>query len=258
MLMEISEEYEVDNDSLILIPNISSIHYELINELIVEQVEDPFMSKTNYLQEYFDSVGEQMDENGENPEIAVALRNDAFDFCVEVIQLIDKKYELDIDLDSLKDLPLPKVKNIAFALYSFFIVNYEKNIKKFFVKFINKNKDILYDAVSNNKDRNDVFTNSMKNKIADEKMAIILSNLKTVINYIIDLDLDGMELISNFNPERYDIYTITEAIEDFIITESGFTNNFFYPLKEDTATNVYTRIFSAIQASLIKKYKKEW
>lgn len=256
MLTEINEDYEYDREDAAELPNIEMIHTELIDELILDQVDDPFVSKTDYVTEYFDIISQQKEVNGNNPDVQYNLDMDAKKFCTEVIKLIDDKYDLDIDFERLDEYNLEQLHNVTEALYRFFVLQYGKNVKKFFVKFINKNITILYDAISSQSDRNDVITNSMKSKIRDSKVAIIISNLSSVIDYIIDLDLNGFDMLSLYNPDKYDIYILTELMTDFILPEDKFGLKFFDIVK-DQSNEYYTDIYVAIESSLIKKFKKE-
>ena len=93
------------------------------------------------------------------------------------------------------------------------------------------------------KDRNDVVTNSLKNKLQDDRAVLILSNLKTVIEHIDTLDISGLDILGVYNPERYEIYVLSEAIQDCLISDSFEDDN-------------YTNIYLAIESGLLKKFKK--
>lgn len=257
MLTDINEDYEYDTEDPAILPTIGMLHTELIDELILDQVDDPFVSKTDYVTEYFDLLKEQIEQNEDNPELQLSLTNDAKNFCIEVIKLIDSKYELGIDIETLQEQDdLEKLEAGTEALYKFFVLKYASNVKKFFVKFINKNVSILYDAISSSSERNDVITNSMKSKLKDEKVAVIVSNLSTIIDYITELDLNGFDILSVYNQEKYTIYVLTNLMSEFIIPEDKFGLKFFDVIKDQSNEN-YTDIFVDIQDSLIKKYKKE-
>ena len=252
MNLSIYEDYEVDSEEAIELPDIRAMHYELINESIKEQIEDPFESKSNFVEEYFETVDKQLELNGENPEVFSNLKNDVETFCNEVINMIDAKYNLDANIE---DLELEDLKNLTLSLYSFFIVKYPKNIKKFFVKYIIANKDTIADALSSYNSKSDSVSISLKEKMSDPKIALILSHLRAVIEYIDSLDLNALDLMAVFNPERYDVYIITNAINDMVIGEN-FTHSFFYPLVNESEDDNFDNVFLSIEYSLMKKYNK--
>ena len=41
MLTDLVDNYDIDNDELIELPQLKDVHYELINENIKDQIEDP-------------------------------------------------------------------------------------------------------------------------------------------------------------------------------------------------------------------------
>lgn len=257
MLAELQEDYENDTDELMEISSVKDLRYELINENIKSQVEDTYdISKVNFVDEYFNMFDEQMESNGENPERRSAIIAEAILFCTEVIELIDDKFDLGVNFDELEDKGFEDVKNLTYALYDFFVINYRKNIKKFFVKYILSHLDDIYDAFSDTKNRNDVYINSLKEKLSDERAVVILGNLKSVISYISSFEISGKELLKQFNPEKFDIYIIKEALNNLDIDDS-FVTEFLYPVNGDYEDDQFTDIFLAIQSSLYKKFLKK-
>lgn len=255
MLSQYEEDYELDNDELMELPELRGLHAELIDEEIKEQVENPFESKINFLDDYFEDYDVLYEQYEENPDMMNTLNSDATNFCLEVINLIDEKYGLDVDEESLSELGIDKLKAITYSLYEFFVVNYSKNLKKFFVKYIMNNSEEIYNVLSNVQSKNDVFTVSYKQKLSDEKIAVILSNLKTVIEYVNSLDLEPLEVMDIYNPERYDIFQITSLITDGTLN-GDFTAKFFEPLVYSNSSEDYIDMFSSIEGGLIKKFRK--
>jgi hypothetical protein len=256
MLKDLYEKYEEDSDSEIELTGVKDVHYELIHESIADQVKDPFVTQVNFMEEYFDSIDQQKKINGENPEIAEELRQDTVTFCKEVIAMINEKFQLDIEESSLDELSDDNIKNFAMALYEFFITNYPKNIKKFFIKYIIAHIDDIANVLSEFKNKTDVVTTSLKEKLKDERQAIIMSNLKKVVEYIDSLDLDGMELLSVFNQDRWDVYTLTEAMEDMLIGDT-FVHTFFYPLMGEYDDENHENVMNGIASGLLNKFMKE-
>ena len=255
MLSQYEEDYELDNDELMELPELRGLHYELINEEIAEQVENPFESRINFLDDYFDEYDDLVEQYEENPDMMSILKTDAHAFCCSVIKLIEEKFNLDIDDENINDLGIDKLRSITYALYEFFVVNYSKNLKKFFVKYIIKNSNEIYNVLSNVQEKQDVVTASYKQKLTDEKIAVILSNLKAVIEYVNSLDLEPLEVMDIYNPERYDIYQLTALVTEGTMN-GDFTSKFFEPLVYSNSSEDYIDMFSAIEGGLIKKFKK--
>ena len=254
MNVSMYEDYEIDSEDMMEMPRIQEMHYEMINESIKDQIEDPFTSRTNFVEEYFETINEQMEINGENPEVAYKLNSELESFCNEVIDMIANKFGLDVDVEEMNIIDL---KNLTLAMYEFFIIRYPKNIKKFFVKFIINNKDLIKDALSEYSEKSDVVSTSLKNKLANPDMALIISNLRATIDYIIGLNLPLLDVFGVFNPERYDVYVISDAIESMVISEEK--HRFFYVLddSDESEDENFDNVYLSIEYSLLKKYKNE-
>ncbi len=255
MLTDLYNSFEVDNDSMMELPELSSLHNELISESILDQIENPFESRVNFVDEYFNTVNKQMELNDENPETYAAITSEAIAFCMDVLKLIDKKFELDLDDESLLDKGLEEIKTLTYAAYEFFVIHYFKNLKKFFVKYITMHLDDINDIIGDNKDRNDVVTNAMKIKVDDPRMVNVLSNLKTVINYIDSLELDGSDILDVFNQDKYEIFVLNSAIGNSLISPN-FGTKFFAPVTKDYFDDAFSDIFLSIQSSLMRKFVK--
>lgn len=255
MMSIFEDEYDIDNDEIQELPELRSLHAELINEEISEQVEDPFVSKVNFLDDYFDEYDDLMEQYDENPDMVAKLVDDATAFCNEVLKLIDEKYNLDLDDDALAEYGIEKLKAVTYSLYDFFIINYTKNLKKFFVKYIIKNAEEICNVLNDVRDKTDVTTVSFKQKLNNEHVAVILSNLRTVIEYVNSLDLEPLEVMDIYNPERYDVYQISTMITDGVLN-GDFVSKFFEPIIVQDTSEDYIEIFSSIEGNLLKKFKK--
>ena len=255
MLTDLYNSFEVDNDSMMELPELSSLHNELISESILDQIENPFESRVNFVDEYFNTVNKQLELNDENPETYAAITSEAISFCMDVLKLIDKKFELDLDDESLLDKGLEEIKTLTYAAYEFFVIHYFKNLKKFFVKYITMHLDDINDIIGDNKDRNDVVTNAMKIKVDDPRMVNVLSNLKTVINYIDSLELDGSDILDVFNQDKYEIFVLNSSIGNALISPN-FGTKFFAPVTKDYFDDAFSDIFLSIQSSLMRKFVK--
>ena len=255
MITDILEDVEIDNDELIELPELKSLHSDLIDESIKEQILDPFESNVNFVDEYFSIFDKQVENAEENPDLKEQLTTDAKRFCEEVLNMIDDKYDLGIEDETLAEMNVEEIKDLTYAVYDFFVIHYPKNIKKFFVKYIIRNIDTISEALSSLRNKNDVMTNSMKSKLNDERAACIIANLRTVISYIDDLDLKGLDLLAYFNPDRYEIYVLTNAIQDMTISEN-FVHDFFRVLNTDYEDEHFTEVYISIESGLIKKFKK--
>ena len=255
MITDVLDDYEVDDGELVELPELESTHRELIDGSIREQVQNPFDSTVNFVDEYFIELDRQISNSEENPDLKSQIITDGIKFCQEVIGLIDIKYGLDINDEALEEMNLEDIRALCYSLYDFFVVHYPKNIKKFFIKYILQNIDDISEALSTLRNKNDVVSVSLRSKLTDERAANILANLRSVISYIDSLDLNGLDVLGYFNPERYDVYVLSQAINDMVVGEN-FVPAFFRVLTNEWEDENYTEVYSSIESGLIKKFKK--
>ena len=255
MLSELYEDHELDSDTMLELPGLGGMHEELINESIRDQIESPGESRVNFIDEYFEKVNDMLAATEENPESHQIIVSDAVKFCVEVLRLIDEKFDIDLDEESLLDNDLDEIKSLTYAAYDFFVIHYFKNVKKFFVKYIILHMDDIDDVLADMKDRNDVVSNSLKNKLTDPRMVTILSNLKSAIEYIDSLDLDGYAILDVFNQDKYEIFILNSALNRNLISPA-FSDKFFAPVSKGAYDDDFNNVFLSIQSSLMKKFVK--
>ena len=115
--------------------------------------------------------------------------------------------------------------------------------------------DDICNVFKSEQEPNDIMYYSFKEKLKDPRAVTILVNLDKVIEYINTLDIDGMDLIAYYNPERYDIYIISEAMQDLLISET-FVDAFIEPMNDKYDETIFTRVKLSIESSLLKKFKK--
>lgn len=247
------EDFEEDRDEYILIPSIKDLHVELIEESIKDQINNGFGSSANFVEAFSEEIAKSLESNLDE-DVRKNIEIEAERFYCSVIDMVDSKFKLDVDLDQIAGYRYDTIQEITEALYQFFIIDYAKNIKKFYVKYITENQDMLGEQFELNK-RKDVSTISFKKKIVSRNIAIILSNINSVIEYINDLDIDPSEFISYFNNERYEVRVISDAIDNFYIT-GNFVPYFLSEMDESYQGDEYDTILLNIQNSLYKKNKR--
>lgn len=118
----------------------------------------------------------------DNLEVVNNLKQSRYELYLEIIDYICNYFDLDIDKRNIDN---QNIYYIAYNMYEIFI-NYYKNTVDFFVSYIIKNKSTIYDAceLSDCKKSKDTSTIYNKKIYKNHKIAIIVSNLDQVIQYI--------------------------------------------------------------------------
>lgn len=248
-------EYEDAPDGYIELPEISDLQDELIDENINEQVANPFQTEINFVEVFEDNCIKTLNEYNNDTDVSNRINHMKKDFFMKVLAMIDKRYGLDLDYDVLAGKSFEYIQDLTEAIYEFFITKYPKNIKKFFTNYILEHKSQIGDLFENEKHKKDVSSIALRRKYEDGNVALILANLTEVIAYIRDLKLQTLDIMDEFNSERSDVYIITEAIQEFVIT-GDFVDKFMEPLFTDKQDEYYDSLIIGIQNSIGKKSKK--
>lgn len=122
-----------------------------------------------------------------NTNEIVDVRNDTY---ANIIKILCDYYQLIYDDNDNQD-----IFTAASIMYSFLVSDFQQLIINFFVNFINKEKNSLYEMykLSDQKRSKDISTIYSKKIFKSQKMAIISANLESIINNIcggFDIDLD--------------------------------------------------------------------
>ena len=160
--------------------SIDDLDLDFIIESIKEQVSELMesSSKKNYLKSFEKNI-----DNSELPEDErETMRQNMYN---EIIDIISKKFNIQIDKDSVSNRELSK------NLYKFFVINYVDNVEYFLESYIIENKkDIVAEL-----ERKDINSKRIEG-IPSKKMAIILNNISFVIDIIAASNITFREFLT--------------------------------------------------------------
>jgi hypothetical protein len=186
-----SENFELSTDietnSLL-----AELPFQLIKETITEQINDPLSTNIDYI----DIIIEKCDmfkSSYENDEDVIAeLNENLHSFFAFIITKIDDKFDLGLDVNTIASSG--KIVEIGQVLYRYFILRYVKNISKFITKYIMKHKKELAEYY-NDKNKKDVSTLAFKKQIKNPEDLSLITNLPSIIKYIINLDIEPYDFV---------------------------------------------------------------
>jgi hypothetical protein len=248
MSLSYDESYEPTNDMEIG-ELLAELPLDLINATIDEQINDPMLSNVNYVNIIVDKC--EIYKKLFTDEDALRQVNHTMEVFFEgIIKKINDRFDLGVDIESL--VGSSDLVEIAQVLYDYFIIRYKKNISKVITNYIKKNKS---DLVEYYLDRNkkDVTTLSHKKQIKDTEDLTILSNLPSIINYIItSVDITPYEFVdlsagsSNYNA----------CIIKRLISNNQMIGNFvldYFKVSTDEHDYLLDEIHTDIKMRLVKK-----
>ena len=250
------ETEDLDRE-LVLVPEIKNVHRELIKESILLQISEAFSSSADYVETFNEQIESTLEEQGVDIETCSgSVRSACLDFYCEVMNAISDEFSLDCDLDTIRDKGFDYCKNACEAMYSFFIIRRKKNIKNMYVGFILKNMKNIVSEYEAYKKKKDVTTVSIKKKVPDSNMALILSNIDQIIGHVSSLDLDMLDMIKYLNMDKFDNEVINELMELSLIN-SAYQSIYFEPMQKSYQDEAYDEISVSIQKSLSKNIKNK-
>ena len=147
---------------------------DIIKENIKSQINDPLSFMSNQCEQVYDTFDEAMNEFGHIDEYKNEITELKDDFSTFLINEVNNKFDLGIDLDNLEDY---EVHEIAKNCYEFFIINLNDVITRFILNYIYANKSMISKSFNEEYKRKDVTTTNMKKLTKNKDDVIILSNI---------------------------------------------------------------------------------
>ena len=194
---------------------------DIIKENIKTQIEDPLTFASNQVDQVYETLEEAMNEFGHIDDYRNEIIELQDDFSLFLVNELNTKFNLGIDLDSISDY---EVHPLVRACYDFFVVYLRDNVTRFLINYIYANKSSLSEIFRDEYRRKDVTTSNMKKITKDRDYVVILSNIISIINYILDLDHDPEDFMElSVEPGEYSGELVKEAVHSFKIA-----NNFVY------------------------------
>jgi hypothetical protein len=224
---------------------------DIIKENIKSQIDDPLTFMTNHCDQVYETLDEAMDEIGHIDEYRYELEEIRDDFNSFLIMELDNGFGLGIDIENLQSYEMEEIGRNS---YEFFVVNLRENITNFLKNYICINKSSLAELFTDEYKRKDVTTTNMKKLTKNRDDVVILSNIISVIYYILDLDLDPEDFMElSVEPGEYSGEYVKECVFNFKIA-NNFVNKLFSEVKythNDVIDEFASEICLELQNNLI-------
>jgi hypothetical protein len=204
-------------------------------ELFREQIENPEEFYTGPVIDHFQPLYRNYkmldDIEDDDADDIRDARERFYEICIMIINMITKKFDIDIDPeylnDSRKDVP-----GICLALYSFFVLDFYNNIYEILKNYLVRNIFSIYDTFKENIDNKDCVTMSNKKYFSPE-MSVIASNIYDITDYIFTL-LDA-ESALEYLDEGYIPCTILNHLYFYNYIDGNFVRTLADIYRDNTA-----------------------
>lgn len=229
----------------------AELPFDLIKESIIDQINDPVNSTMNYIDVIIDKCTLYKEEYEDNEELISELNEKLTDFFIFIMENINEKFELGLDVQTIATYK--NAVDIGESLYKYFILRYTKNIIKFFTKYIFKHRKEICEYYSDTTNqKKDVSTLAFKKQIKNPEDLCIITNLPSIIKYIIDLDVEPIDFINlSAGPDNYDASIVKELIN------SGKLIGNFVPAYIDLCVDSHDYILDELHTDIRLKIMKK-
>ena len=196
-----NENFELASDIETDILLADDLAFNLVSESISQQIKDPLSTRTNFVSSMEDTFY-NLDMFTEGDEDKKEEMNDKIvKFFQHTLEELDSTYGLNLDFESIDSNK--KLVDSTVCIYSFLVLRYKKNMCKFLYSYIKKNKKALVELFQDVAKRKDITTMSLKKNHKNKDMVLIVSNLSTIIKYILSLEIDAYDFIVYAEGDEY-------------------------------------------------------
>lgn len=170
---------------------LAEVPFDLIKANILEQIDDPMINNINYVNVIVEKCEVCRDMLGDDTDSIAQINESLRTFFIEITQAIDERFDLGLDLNELASSD--SIIELGQTIYEYFIIRYKKNICKCVINYIKNHKSELVDYYST-KVKKDVTTLSHKKHVSQDDL-VIISNLPSIIDYIVGLNITSYEFV---------------------------------------------------------------
>ena len=231
---------------------LTELPFDLIKESIMEQIQDPMSTNINYIDTIVEKCELYKEEYSEDETVIAEIDSHLNEFFISILTAIDDKFDLGLDINGLAEYS--NISEIGQCVYKYFILYYMKNITKFITKYIFKNKKALTSYYAD-KTKKDVSTLAFKKQIKNPEDLCIITNLPSIMKYIIGLDIESLEFINlSSGIDNYEASVIRELIETGKLVGDFYSS--YMRLCVDSHDYVIDELQTEIRIKIIKKISK--
>lgn len=249
--------YLLDEEELASQNDFSEVLAEIPSSLLLinlkEQIRFPLASQMDLLGVFLDKCTLIREEYNSDVESIAQLNKHMVDFLSEVLDLIEDEFSISVNIDRGNVQELIEVTS---ALYKILILKYKKNLTKFFVKYILKNKKMLADefGAGNSKDLTSL---SLKKglQIKNKESVSIISNLPLIFRNVAgyQTEVEPIDFLELSGAEKYyEGYLLKE-----MLTYGKICGTFIPKIMELMQDYYESEIFTEVRYKLIEKVMKK-
>lgn len=230
---------------------LADLPFDLIMANISEQIDDPMINHVNYVDTIIDKCELCKESLSHDPESISKIDSELTKFFIEIMNKLNAKFNLCIDVNELATYN--DIAKVGRVLYEYFIIRYTKNISKYVINYIKHHKSEFIDYYGD-KVQKDVTTLAHKKNVDNPDDLIIISNLASIVNYILTLDIEPYEFVDlSGGKNNFNCATIKELINnnlligDFVEPYISISLNEHDYLVDEILTDIKSKLIKKLQ-----------
>lgn len=250
-------KYLINEEELTTENDFSEVLAEIPSSLLLinlkEQIKSPLSSPMDLLTVFIDKCSLIREEYADDAENIAKLNLLMSEFLNEVLDIIEEVYDITVNINREN---VQELIDVTQSLYKILILKYKKNLSKFFIKYILKNKKMLADEFGSGNSK-DLTSLSLKKglQIKNKESVSIISNLPLIFRNIVSYqtEVEPIEFLELSGAEKY--------YEGYLLKEMfayGKICGSFVPKVMELMVEQYdSEIFSEVRYKLIEKVIKK-
>lgn len=227
---------------------IEQFNLQEISELLQKQIQtdhsDTLANNPNIFKPLYINYRTIMENNNLPDEIRDEAHQRFYTICAILIELICKKFGLEID-DVWKDDHVQDLPALALSLYSFFVIDFVSNINEVLNSFITNRLSDIYNTFEHCKQKKDAMT-MMNKKNMKPEIAILVSNIYDITSWILH-QMSESQYMYYMNPDYVPLGFLRKMFE-----EGYISGEFMDMIREIYESNITLK--GEICFNIISKY----
>ena len=221
---------------------LDSLSLDIMKDNIKQQIYEESDSRRDFLDTVLTKFRFIISNGDFDEDVRDTINGEINDFCNDIIDYIVGRYEL-----MYEEQP-SSILEVAETLYKFFVIQKESNVKEFFIRYIDENKQSIVDGLGLEKGT-DVMSLASSHKTDDVNDIKIISNVDAVMNYIVSLRISTEEFLEilSCDGEYY-----ASKFKDFV--DSDILNGNFVSEYLTDVINDYDSIYSTNIRNELRMY----
>lgn len=224
---------------------LEQLSFETVKANIESQIDGSLESERDFLGMLVSKVNTILSSLSDE-DMRRQIIDDYSSFCTDLSREIVECYNLGCSLiydDEEND-------ELLINLYGFFVQNHVTYARTFLCNYIKENQDDIIATLGLSRDSTDVTTSANRKKSSNDSTAIILSNIDSVIDYVMtSAPIEPLDFLNTIDDGDVSVSAIIDYYENNQLT-GNFVSQYLNEICDDNCSDEALRVRNDIRVSL--------